>query len=236
MGRLLKDKMNSKKKFILFIVFIAFSLLMGIFSGYLGFNTTSLESFVSINHSLAVFLYTLIFTVLASFSFSVSVMNGFGVLIFSWYEVVICATIGIMISSTIHFYISRKLGRDYVRSYLEKRGGAMEKFDEIVEKDTFKTIFILSAIYFVPPTLPNILGGVIKINYKKYFIATFLGNIPNTFFTVYLINGFLYSNAFQIYFSIAGLIITTLAAIYFYNGEIKHILKLSFPWISNKTN
>jgi DNA (cytosine-5)-methyltransferase 1 len=35
-------------------------------------------------------------------------------------------------SSIIDFYISRKLGRDYVKTYIEKRGGKIEKFDKII--------------------------------------------------------------------------------------------------------
>jgi len=226
--------MNSKKKFALLIAFLVVSLFIAIFSGYFGFNPSSIETFVSVNHMLSALVYNLLFIILASFSFSVSVITSLGTLLFSWYEVVIYSMIGIMGSAIIHFYISRKLGKDYVRNYLEKRGGKIEKFDDIVEKNTFKTTLILSAVFFVPPTIPNFLGGVININLKKYFIATFLGNLPNTFFTVYLINGLLHSNNFQIYISIAGLVLTTLIALYFYKGEIKNILRLSFPWAFEK--
>jgi len=221
--------MNSKKKFVLFIAFLVVSLFFAIFSAYFGLNPSSIETFVSVNHVLSAFVYNLLFIGLTSFSFSVSVMTSFGTLLFPWYEVVIYAMIGIMGSSIIDFYISRKLGRSYIKNYLEKRGGKIEKFEEIVEKNTFKTTLILSAIFFVPPTIPNFLGGVININLKGYSIATFLGNLPNTFFTVYLINGLLYSNTFQIYASIIGLVMTTLIALYFYNGEIRNILRLSFP-------
>jgi uncharacterized membrane protein YdjX (TVP38/TMEM64 family) len=231
----LKGEMNSKTKFILLIGFIVISVFVAAFSQYFGLNLSSFGSLVSVNHNLAAFLYTLLFVVLASFSFSVSVMVSFGSLLFSVYEVVIYAMIGIMVSASVHFYISRKLGRSYVRNYLARNKG-VEKFDEIVENNTFKTILILSAVFFVPPIVPNLLGGVIKINFKKYFIATFLGNLPNTFFTVYLIGGFIYSNIFQIYISIIGLVATTLIALYFYNGEIIDILRLSFPSIFKRKN
>ncbi len=226
--------MNSKRKFTLFVSFLVISLIIAIFSTYSGSTLSSLEKFFSGNHLLSTLLYSLLFVVLAVFSFSVAVMTSLGVFLFSGYEVVIYAMIGIMGSSIIHFFISRKLGKSYVRNYLEKRKGNLEKFDSILEKDSFKTIFILSAIFFVPPTMPNLLGGIMNINLKKYFIATFLGNFPNTFFTVYLINGLLYSNTFQIYVSTIGLVMTSLIALYFYNGEIRDILRLSFPWIVNK--
>ena len=226
--------MNSKKKFALFIAFLVVCVFIAIFSAYFGLNPSYIESFITINHVLAAIIYNDLFILLASFSFSVSVMTSLGALLFPWYEVVAYATIGIMIAAMVHFYISRKLGREYVRNYLEKRGGKLEKFDEIVEKNTFKTILILSAVFFVPPTIPNMLGGVIKISSKKYFVATFLGNFPNTFFTVYLIHGLSQSNNLQVYGSIGGLVLTTLIGLYFYKGEIRDVLKLSFPWAFGK--
>jgi len=214
----------------LFVLFAFTCLVIAIFSGYFGINTY-IQDFISINHYLAAIIYTFIFIVLTSFSFSVSVMTSVGTLFFSAWEIIFYSMIGIMGSSIVDFYISRKLGRDYVKNYIEKRGGKIEKFDKIIEKDTFKTIMILSAIFFIPPTIPNFLGGVIKIDLKKYFIATFLGNVPNTILTVYLVNGFLYSNTTQIYLSITGLVLVTLTSLYFYSGEIKDILRLSFPWV-----
>jgi len=223
--------MRSKEKFVLLMLFLIISLFVAIFSGYFGLNQTSIESFISINNSAAAFIYIFLFIGLTSLSFSVSAMTGFGVLFFSGFEIILYAMAGIMGSSIIHFYISRKLGKNYVRNYLERNGGKLERFDEIIEKDTFKTTIILSAIFFVPPTIPNFLGGVMKINLKKYAIATFLGNLPNTVFTVYLIKGILYPSLFFVYASITGLVIVTLISLYFYRGEVKGILKTSFPWI-----
>ncbi|MBU2615671.1 MAG: VTT domain-containing protein, partial [Nanoarchaeota archaeon] len=137
---------------------------------------------------------------------------------------------GIMGSSIIDFYISRKLGKNYVRRYLNKHGGRIEEFEDVLEKNTFKTTLILSAIFFVPPMIPNFLGGIMNINLKNYSIATFVGNLPNTFFTVYLITGLFYLDPSKVYISIIGITITSLTAMYFYNGEIKHLFKLSFPW------
>jgi uncharacterized membrane protein YdjX (TVP38/TMEM64 family) len=221
--------MNSKRRFYLFAGFLIMSFFVFVVFGYFGFNVDNLEIFFLVNAWVAALLYTLLFIVLTAFSFSVSIMTSSGILFFSWPEVVVYSMIGIMGSSIIDFYIARKLGRDYVRNYLERRGGRVERFEEILEKDTFKTTLILSAIFFVPPTIPNFLGGIMNINLKKYSVATFLGNIPNTFFTVYLVNGFFYSNVFQIWVSVVGLILTSGIALFFYRGEIRGILRVSFP-------
>lgn len=227
--------MNPRKKFIIFIIFIIASFIISTFSGYFGLNPTStIEKFINLNPNFSSLIYTILFIILTSFAFSVSVMTSLGAMFFSTYEVIIFSMIGIMGSSIIHFYLSRKLGREYVRNYIHNKGGDLEKFDVILEKDSFKTIFLLSAIFFVPPSIPNFLGGVIKINLKKFSIATFLGNVPNTVFTVLLINGFMNSNNTLVIISIIGLILVTSIALIFYSGEIKDILVLSFPWMFNR--
>lgn len=212
------------------MLFVLLSIGFAVFSGYAGLNQSSIESLISTNHAFASLTYTALFILLTTFSFSVSLLTTVGAVFFSGPEIIIYAMIGIMGSSVIDFYISRKLGRDYVREFIKKRGGALEKFDEIVEKNTFKTLLILHAIFFVPPIIPNLLGGVIKVNLKKFCITTFFGNLPNTVCTVYLIQGFLYSNILSVVLSMTGLILTTGIALYFYTGEIKEILRLSFPW------
>ena len=227
--------MNNKKKFLLFVLFILVSLVVAVLSSYLGLDQETIQGFVALNKTFASLIYTVLFIVLASFSFSVSVMTSVGTLFFSGPEAVAYAIIGIMGSAMVHFYIARRLGRDYVRETIRKRGGVLEKFDEIVEKNTFKTILILSAVFFVPPTVVNLLGGVVKINTRKYALATLFGNFPNTLFTVYLMKGLLYTDALLIGVSLAGLILTTLIALYFYTGELKHILRLSFPWAFKKS-
>ena len=226
--------MKRQNKIILFFIFLVISLFVSIFSGYFGLNQSAIESFVTLNHTLGASIYLSLFIILATFSFSVSIMTSVGAIFFTIQEMILYAMLGVMCSSIIHFFISKKLGRDYVRSYIKKRGGALEKFDKVLEKDTFKTTLILSAIFFVPPSIPNLLGGIMKINFKKFCLATFLGNLPNTVFTICLINGFLYSNLFYIYISIPALILTTLTALYFYKGEISHILRISFPWFFKK--
>ncbi len=221
--------MNSKSKFYLFLSFILISIIIAIVSGYLGTTSSAIETFISTNHPLAAFIYNVLFIALTSFSFSISIMIGAGILFFSKFEIVVYAMIGIMGSSIIDFYISRKLGRDYLKNYIKKRGGNLEKLENVFEKDTFRTILILSAVFFVPPAIPNFLGGIMKINLKKYSIATFLGNLPTTIFTVYLLAGIFFSNQAYIYISIAGIALTALISLYFYKGQIKDLLVLSLP-------
>jgi uncharacterized membrane protein YdjX (TVP38/TMEM64 family) len=226
--------MNNRKKFTLFILFVLFCVIVAIISGYIGFNLSYLEKTVSANYFLSIFIYFLLFVILVSLSFSVWAMIFAGIIFFPVLVVAICAMAGIMGGAITHYFIAQKLGKEYVRNYLEKKGGKLEKFDEILEKDNFKTIFIFSAAFIVPPIIPNLLGGIMKINLKNYSIATFIGNFPNAMFMIYFAVGIIYSKLIDVYISVAGITIVTILALYFYKGELKHIFIISFPWMFRK--
>jgi len=226
--------MNNKNKFYILALLVIFSALVSVFSGYFSPQISFLEPIFSISPSLTALIYVLVFIALTTFSFSVTAMTASGVLFFTGPEVVFYSLIGIMGSSIIDFYIAKKLGRNYVRKKLGRKKGKLAKFGNVVEKNTFKTIFILSTIFFVPPTIPNFLGGVIDIKFREYVLATFLGNAPNTVFTVYLILGLIHSSPIQIFLSALGLIVISTTALYFYKGEIGSLLKMSFPWFYRK--
>jgi uncharacterized membrane protein YdjX (TVP38/TMEM64 family) len=229
--------MNNKKKFAWFVAFLLLSLVIAIVSGYVGFSLPSLEKLVASNYILSLAIYTLLYIVLIPFSFSVTAMMLAGMVFFPIPILIITAIIGIMSGAVSHYYIANKLGKDYVRGYLEKRGGNLEKFDEVLEKHNFKTIFILSAAFIVPPIIPNLLGGIMKnINFRDYSIATFFGNLPNTIFVLFFLRGILYGNISEVYISAAGVALVTIIALYFYKGELKHIFRLSFPWAFKKPN
>lgn len=226
--------MNNKDKYYLFVLLVIFSGLVAVFSGYYSPKIPLLEPIFTISPSLTALIYVLVFIALTTFSFSVTAMTASGILFFTGPEVVFYSLIGIMGSSIIDFYIAKKLGRTYIRRRISRGRGKLIKLDKIVEKNTFKTIFILSTVFFVPPTIPNFLGGVINIKFRDYVLATFFGNMPNTILTVYLILGLIHSNPFQIYLSVLGLVAVSTTALYFYKGEVGSLLRLSFPWFYRK--
>jgi uncharacterized membrane protein YdjX (TVP38/TMEM64 family) len=228
--------MKSKRKFILLLGFILLSIIIAIVSGYFGFNLPSLEKVVAANYILSFIIFTLLFVFLICFSFSATAILFAGILFFPIPILIISSMIGIMGGAIFHYFIAKKLGKDYVRNYLEKRGGNLEKFDEILEKDNFKTILIFSLAFIIPPLIPNLLGGIMKINLKKFSIATFFGNLPNTIFTIYFVKGVLYSNPLYVYISTIGIALVTIVALFFYKGELKSIFRISFPWLFRKSH
>jgi uncharacterized membrane protein YdjX (TVP38/TMEM64 family) len=228
--------MKAKLKFTLFILILTISLIITLLSGYSDSLSTQIESAILYNPELSAIVYTFLFIGLTTFAFSVTLLTGIGSLIFPLNNIIIYVMIGIMGSSIIDYYIAKKLGKRYIKNYISKRGGRIEHFEKIIEKNPSRTIFVLSAIFFVPPIIPNFLGGIMNISLKKYFIATFFGNLPNTTLTILLIRGFLYSNSLQIYLSFTGLFFVSLISILIYRGETRELIKISFPWVFKKDN
>ena len=85
--------------------------------------------------------------------------------------------LGFFISGTIAFFISRKLGREFVERILK---GKLISLDKNMETKGFKILFLLR----LPPILPydplSYACGLTNIKYKDFILASLLGVIPET--------------------------------------------------------
>ena len=98
-------------------------------------------------------------------------------------------------SSTIVFYISRKLGKEWVEKILEHRYlKHLHEYNKRLETGAIWDIIILRATPIMPFNALNILLGVSRVKTRDYIIGTMLGIIPTNVLTVYL--GALISNIF----------------------------------------
>lgn len=83
--------------------------------------------------------------------------------------------IGAMIGITATFLISRYFGRNLIEKMLK---GKFMELDEKLAKNGFMTILFFRVIPLVPYEALNYAGGLSRIKFKDYFLATFLGLIP----------------------------------------------------------
>jgi len=217
----------NKIKFVIFVAFIGISLLILFFPEAFGLNKETIVNFVSEQAAWKVISYILIFIILTSFSFSVTIMTLAAVLFFPINHSILYSMIGILGSSLIVYYFSMFFGGDFVETYTNLKKGKLLKFKELVKGNKTKTIFLLSTIFFVPPMIPNSLGGLIKIRVDKYIFATIIGNLPNTIATVYLAHGLVFSNFNEIVLSLVALILISVVFIVIFRVHIKALLKLS---------
>lgn len=78
---------------------------------------------------------------------------------------------GVLAAATISFFIARKLGRDFVASFI---GGRLRKFDDSIARNGFRTILLLR-LAFVPFAAMNFGMGLTKVRFRDYFFATAIG-------------------------------------------------------------
>lgn len=82
---------------------------------------------------------------------------------------------GAMIGTTATFIISRYFGRGLIEKMLK---GKFKYLDEKLAKNGFMTILFFRVIPLVPYEVLNYAGGLSRVKFKDYFLATFLGLVP----------------------------------------------------------
>ena len=81
---------------------------------------------------------------------------------------------GGMIGTAATFFISRRMGRDFIQARLK---GRFKALDEKLETKAVATIFFLRVVYF-PYEVLNYTAGLSKIRFRDYWLGTFLGLLP----------------------------------------------------------
>lgn len=109
-----------------------------------------------------------------------SLLTAVGGIIFGTVWGFIYTMIGAMIGSTVAFFIARYLGKEFFDNVLKEKAKKLEKYNDLLEKESFSTIFYLRMVFF-PFTPLNFAAGVTKCKFKEYFWGTLLGIIPGTF-------------------------------------------------------
>jgi uncharacterized membrane protein YdjX (TVP38/TMEM64 family) len=82
--------------------------------------------------------------------------------------------VGVVLGAVSVFLLSRKFG-SRVRSWVERKYPAAQKFIHWVETHGFTPIFLLACIPFTPSALVNIVSGMSKLPVHTFVTATILG-------------------------------------------------------------
>jgi len=158
---------------------------------------SSIESFIMINVSWAVFLGCILeqiivpipaslivlsstFIILKGTSFSVAAL---GTLIV---KIVIPASLGITLGSFVYYTLAYKLGTPFIErtsKYLGVSVKDVENVEKKFKKSRYDDIFMFLARCFpvIPSIAINLFCGLIRYDLKKYIITTFLGSAVQIF-------------------------------------------------------
>jgi uncharacterized membrane protein YdjX (TVP38/TMEM64 family) len=87
-------------------------------------------------------------------------------------------------AAVIYFLLARYFFGDFFKNYIKRYKG-VQKFQILIEKNTFISILIGRMVPIIPPPVMNIYSGICKISFWTYFFATALGKVPPMFFIAY---------------------------------------------------
>lgn len=86
--------------------------------------------------------------------------------------------VGATLNACISFLIARALGRDFVESV---SAGKLDNLNERLARSDFKALLLIRASPVGPPfDLVSYASGVLRVSFRNYFLATFIGIIPAT--------------------------------------------------------
>ena len=107
--------------------------------------------------------------------FAGAVMNIWDVLIFGG--------TGLIIGSIIAFYIAKKGGRPIVEKLIGEKWTSI--MDDWVSKHGTKAILFTRIVPVIPFDLVSYVGGITKLEFSNYIIATVIGAIPRILVLAY---------------------------------------------------
>ena len=101
----------------------------------------------------------------------VTVFVAAGAALFGPYMAFACVCPGALAGALIAYLTARKLGRQFVYSFI---GDRLRNYDGLLERNGFKTVLFLR-LMFTPFAPLNYAAGLTKVRFWDYFFATALG-------------------------------------------------------------
>lgn len=221
-----KEKLTKKEKKIITIRFIIIALAIGLIA-YLTYlalpfisKLATEQSRIELKNDIAnMGLKGVIITLgLQVLQIIVAIIPGqpmeviAGMLYGTWGGMLLCL-VGILIGSTVVFYLTRKIGMNFIQIFFDK-----EQINKIKRKKIFKNtkklelfMFIMFVIPLVPKDIFIYLAGISLISPKKFMLITTVARIPGLFITVFAGNNlsegnFIIAAVLVIVFLILGIV------------------------------
>jgi uncharacterized membrane protein YdjX (TVP38/TMEM64 family) len=97
----------------------------------------------------------------------------------------IISVLGLTLGAAISFLLARRLGREYVEKKYVNKIKKLKEYDTHLKERGFLTILILRLITIIPYELINLAGGLSRIKFLDFILATILGIIPGTLIAIF---------------------------------------------------
>lgn len=148
-------------------------LISKISSMNLGIN--DIQSYIQSFGGFAPLVYIIIFALVPLTLFPDSIIAIAGGLVFGLGKGYLYTTIGALIGGSLSFYISRLLGRNFVKKLTKDK---LDNIEKMINEKGFTIIFLLRLIPLFPFDVISYGAGLTTIKYKDFAVSTVLGTIP----------------------------------------------------------
>lgn len=177
-----------------------------------------IQDYVSSFGRLAPLVYIIMFALVPLTLFPDSILAIGGGMVFGLFKGYIYTLIGALIGATISFYISRKLGRAFVKKLTKEK---LDNIEELINSKGFFIVLILRLVPLFPFDIISYGSGLTSIKYKDFLLATIIGTIPGilVFTNIGAQSVNIGSNSF--YISIMGLILFVLLSLILKNKFLR---------------
>lgn len=180
-------------------------------------NPSDIQKYVTSFGKLAPIVYIVMFALVPLTLFPDSVLAIGGGLIFGLAKGYLYTLIGALLGASLSFYISRKLGRNFVKKITKEK---LDTIEEMINSKGFFVILLLRLIPLFPFDIISYGAGLTNIKYRDFLFATIVGTIPGilVFTNIGAQSVNIGSNSF--YISIMALILLLLSSILLKNKLI----------------
>ncbi|MDU7967131.1 MAG: TVP38/TMEM64 family protein [Paeniclostridium sordellii] len=213
-------KYNVGKVLKILIAIIILLILGTIICKILSMNigVEDIQDYVSSFGRLAPLVYIIMFALVPLTLFPDSILAIGGGMVFGLFKGYIYTLIGALIGATISFYISRKLGRAFVKKLTKEK---LDNIEELINSKGFFIVLILRLVPLFPFDIISYGSGLTSIKYKDFLLATIIGTIPGilVFTNIGAQSVNIGSNSF--YISIMGLILLVLLSLILKNKFLR---------------
>lgn len=178
---------------------------------------SDIQKYVTPFGKLAPLVYIVMFALVPLTLFPDSVLAIGGGLIFGLVKGYVYTLIGALLGASLSFYISRKLGRSFVKKITKEK---LDTVEEMINSKGFFIILLLRLIPLFPFDIISYGAGLTNIKYRDFLFATIIGTIPGilVFTNIGAQSVNIGSNSF--YISIMALILLLLSSILLKNKFI----------------
>ncbi len=126
----------------------------------------------------SIIIYILLCGLLICFAVPRQFLSFVGGYTFGTLEGAAFATLGVLLGCVLSFYLARFIGRSFVQ---ERYGKRIEKMENFLKDNIFLTTLIIRLLPLGMNLATNIFTGLTKSKASLFFLASFIGYIPQNF-------------------------------------------------------